>query len=417
MKNRMNVAIAILLALLMLLASACGTDVPDTTEPDLTDPNVTDPTDTDPTDTDPADTDPTDTESDTSKEKEPVTAKENGLILEILKPASGREYGSFYVYVQTSDPSGQYYVKYNFAYEYNDARTNYAGNTTTNISNYRIKSAQLVKVSAVGETAVTSTKIYEVLQQGEISLAIRQEKVDTAILAPGATLKDGLSGDFIGGYHGDERIESVSLTADGDPIDLKGKTAQVIVCTTLAFNQVTTLYKWGTSTAESFGVPAATHSQSFSIDTHGVRNRQSVEWLCGDFHTRSSATFLQMFTMMRQSGGRVITDILESFDENGKSLGKETVDTALTANKAYLKNTRLRAVEYGSETSGVSAVAGFRIVEGAAVDAAYVSARASQKDNKLYVSFKSEKNGRTPALGEVWTVDLFYTIDYIKPEA
>ena len=401
--KRTRCGIALLLMILLLLASACGTDEPDITEPTPTEPDVTEPDTTEP---------------ETTKEEEPVnTVKENGLILEVLKPSTGREYRSFAVYVQTSDPSGQYYIKYNFAYEYNDTRTNYAGNTTTNISNYRVKTAQLVKVTAVGDTAVASTKVYDVLQQGEISLAIRQEKPDTSILAPGAALKDGLSGDFIGGYHGDERIESVSLTADGEPVDLKGNTAQVIVCTTVTFDQVTTLYKWGTSTADSFGLPAATHGQSFSIDSNGICNRQSVTWLCGDFQTRASGTFLQMFTMMRQSGGKVITDILEGFDENGSSLGKETVDTALTANKAYLKNTRLRTVEYGSETSGVSAKAGFRIVEGTAVDAAYVSARASQKDNKLYVSFKSAKNGRTPAEGEVWTVDLFYTIDYIKPEA
>ena len=406
--KRTRCGIALLLVILMLLASACGADAPDTTEPTPAEPDVTEPDVTEPDTTEP----------DTTKEEEPVnTVKENGLILEVLKPSTGREYRSFAVYVQTSDPSGQYYIKYNFAYEYNDTRTNYAGNTTTNISNYRVKTAQLVKVTTVGDTAVVSAKVYDVLQQGEISLAIRQEKPDTSILAPGAALKDGLSGDFIGGYHGDERIESVSLTADGEPVDLKGNTAQVIVCTTVTFDQVTTLYKWGTSTADSFGVPAATHGQSFSIDSNGVRNRQSVTWLCGDFQTRASGTFLQMFTMMRQSGGKVITDILEGFDENGSSLGKETVDTSLTANKAYLKNTRLRTVEYGSETSGVSAKAGFRIVEGATVDAAYVSARASQKDNKLYVSFKSAKNGRTPAEGEVWTVDLFYTIDYIKPEA
>ena len=403
MRNWIKRAAILLLVILMLLASACGADAPDTTEPTPTEPDVTEPDTTEP---------------DTTKEEEPVnTAKENGLILEVLKPSSGREYQSFAVYVQTSDPSGQYYVKYNFAYEHNDTRTNYAGNTTTNISNYRVKTAQLVKVTTVGDTAVVSAKVYDVLQQGEISLAIRQEKPDASILAPGAALKDGLSGDFIGGYHGDERIESVSLTADGVSVDLKGKTAQVFVCTTVTFDQVTTLYKWGTSTAETFGVPAATHSQSFSIDTNGVRNRQSVTWLCGDFQTRASGTFLQMFTMMRQSGGKVITDILEGFDENGKSSGKESVSTSLTANEVHLKSTRLRTVEYGSETSGVSAKAGFRIVEGTAVDAAYVSARASQKDNKLYVSFKSAKNGRTPTEGEAWTVDLFYTIDYIKPEA
>ena len=70
-------------------------------------------------------------------------------------------------------------------------------------------------------------------------------------------------------------------------------------------------------------------------------------------------------------------------------------------------------VKYSSSTSGVSAEAGFTIIDDSVkVNEMHIKLRTTQLDNKLYVSFESPKNGRSPQKGEVWTVETFYNIDY-----
>ena len=74
-------------------------------------------------------------------------------------------------------------------------------------------------------------------------------------------------------------------------------------------------------------------------------------------------------------------------------------------------------VKYSSATSGVSAEAGFRIIDNSVkVNEMHVKLRTTQLDNKLYVSFESPENGRSPEKGEVWTVETFYNIDYQNPQ-
>ena len=125
------------------------------------------------------------------------------LILEILPRKNGHTYPFFRVYVPTSAPGGAYFVRYNFNYEYNDDRQNYAPNSTTNVSNYRIREAQLVRVTDVSAEGVMQETVLPVLQAGEISLAIREALPDTAHLVPGAVPsgKEGeyYAADFIGG--------------------------------------------------------------------------------------------------------------------------------------------------------------------------------------------------------------------------
>lgn len=351
--------------------------------------------------------------------------QENAILLETTKTLSGRDYASFNVYVRTSDPSGTYYVRYMFQYEYNDSRTSYNANTTTNISNFRLKTAQLVEVTGHTDTSIKWSTIYEVLQQGEISLAMKQD-IDTTKIQPAALKAITIDGavntsknDFIGGYHGDERLSVAAVTADGKPVEIgKNSVASVIECSVVTFDQTTTLYKWGTSSADSFGVPAAEHGQSFEITGAGINNRQTLTWIADDFVLRTSETYLQMFTMKRVSGSNKVCDLLETFDENGRSIAKAKVAPVTgSSNVPYVSDTRNRSIVYGSETSGVSAKAGFSIIEGVTVTTARVSARpdSGAGDNKWYVSFKSSKNGSNPKAGEHWEWDVYYTIDYIEP--
>ena len=339
------------------------------------------------------------------------------LILELLAKSEGHALAPFCVYVPTSAPTGDHFVRYNLVYEYSDVRDNYAPCSTTNVSNYRIREAHLVRVDAVDAERVACEAICEVLQKGEISLAIREDLKDTAHLAPGATpITKGdecFSADFIGGYHGDERLRDVALTADGITVDLCASTPRTLPCTVLDFTQTTTLYRWGTSNAESYGTPVAEHTQHITFQKDGLRNHQSVRFACDGFHARPSATFLQMFTMKREQKGVYVCEFFEIFDENGHSLGR--VEPSLPVAKTYnaLPTDKGCRVRYGSASSGITGEVGFRILnDSLSIDRTWVQVREKQGDNKWYASFASPKNGHIPRRGECWELELFAHIDY-----
>ena len=339
------------------------------------------------------------------------------VLLEIM-PSSGDLHSSFYIYVRTSDESGLYYVRYNMILESNNNRDIYKSNSTSNVYNYRIRTAQLVKIHSVKDDGVEFSNLFEVLTSGEISLAVKQNQVDMNTITPAAQqmLQDASSTearDFVGGFHGDEYIESVKLLADGVEIALKNvESKKVLSCSNIQFKQTTTIYAWGTSTSDSYGRKMMSHSQDFRFTADGVNNRQSVTWLDDGFHLNQF--YMQMFTMRRETDeGKLVCESFETFDENGNSLGKYTTNPPVTEIEDVLSNMNNRLVKYSSSTSGVSAEAGFTIIDDSVkVNEMHIKLRTTQLDNKLYVSFESPKNGRSPQKGEVWTVETFYNIDY-----
>lgn len=339
------------------------------------------------------------------------------LILEVLNKKEGHDYAPFRVYVPTSAPSGNCYVRYNMEYQYSDVRDNYKPCSTTNVSNYRIREAHLVRVDAVEETSVRGEELCKVLQQGEISLAIREDLEDTAHLARDARPieKNGecFSADFIGGYHGDERLTDVALAANGKAIDLTGDAPRALSCKELDFTQTTLLYRWGTSNAESYGTPVAEHTQHMRFRCDGVRNKQALVWLCDDFHARKNATFLQMFTMKRMQNEAPVCEIVETFGEGGETLGRVCVPLQPEKDHVALPHPAARSVKYSSAESDISAEVGFRILnDSLRTDNTWIQVRTSQGDNKWYASFSSPQNGHMPQRGERWELELFAHIDY-----
>ena len=339
------------------------------------------------------------------------------VLLEVM-PSSSNLHSSFYIYIRTSDESGLYYVRYNMILESNNNRDIYKSNSTSNLYNYRIRTAQLVKLISVEKDSISYTTLYEVLTSGEISLAVKQNQVDMSTITPAAQqmLQEANSTearDFVGGFHGDEYIESVKLLADGVEISLQNvATKTVLSCSTIEFLQTTTIYAWGTSTSDSYGRPMMKHSQDFSFTANGVSNTQSVKWLDDGFHLNQF--YMQMFTMRRETDdGSLVCEKFEMFDENGNSLGAYTTTPPVTEIEDVLSNMNNRMVQYSSAVSGVSAVAGFNIInDSVKVNEMHVKLRTTQLDNKLYVSFESPENGRAPAKDEVWTVETYYHIDY-----
>ena len=351
------------------------------------------------------------------KNMENTLSRKSSVIVEVLK-GSANAYNSINFYVQTADPSGEYYVRYKMQYEYSNVRDNYNANSTTNISNYRIKTAQLVKLESLDGNVLLGKDMFEVLQTGEISLAAKEINVKMDTLTQQAkTMVDSQkqAADFVGGYHGDERLESVELLVDGELINIYGQTeGRVIPCLTAAFNQTATIYAWGTSTADSFGKEMMLHSQNFVFGADGVSNHQSVEWLDNGFEM--SVVYLEMFTMRREINGQVVCENIAALDAEGNVLDAVKVPIPVTKQTNYLSNLNNRTILYSSDISGVSARAGFEILNSSVVpDNIHISARTSQGDNKLYAAFISATNGNKPKKGEVWEVMLRYHIDYTAP--
>lgn len=343
-----------------------------------------------------------------------TAGRKNGVMLEVSAPTPGMEYGNFYVYTQTSDPTGKYYIKYNFMYEKDDSYL-YAlaakkGNTGYNRKNYRIREAFLMEYD---ETAGTFTKIWQVLHQGEISVAI----------------KESGSADFIGGYHGDERLELVNLFADGMEIDLT-KASSLTSYSKLLFNQTSVL-----NTSDKPFQNVLRHIQNYVIDSSGIRNHQQLEILSNNFKPLSSEqVYMQMFTYYRTNtinGETVLLhDTVNLLDATGKpvtltadeiSSGKLNTFKAsdyFTAgtDKSVKGSVNSRYMEYiGADDNGLYGKVGFNITDHS-IKVSSVSCNIRRyNDVKWYPSVI----GRTssPVKGETWSMDLYYTIDYVNPES
>lgn len=326
------------------------------------------------------------------------------------------EYSSFNVYLQTSDPSGEYYICYPFLYKYDPKPDVYTANSCYNIGSYRLNGAQLCRITFADDDRISKSVVETVLGSGEISYAVMQRNAYQDELAEAAKpfmAEDGSAPDFIGGYHGDEWLDSLCLLADGDEVDLKSREKYVIPCSTVVFDLNTTMYAWGTSSAESRGVPAIEHMQTFVMDSAGVDHLQKIRWLRGDFVIK--AGYMPMFTMMRGRFGNYFIDTMRSYDENGNVLGEYVMPAEeVTSQYGVLSGSNVTRYDYlGSK--GISGTISFRMESDAVrMAGSYIAIRPGA-DNKLYATPTSVLNSSCPAQDELWAVRAIHKIDYIKP--
>lgn len=349
----------------------------------------------------------------------------NAILLELTKAPSSKPYSDFYVYVQTSDPSGEYYVRYRFYFAYSTVTTN-ATNSATNIDSFRISAAELVKVSEISDTKVTYTTICSLLSSGEISLAIKEYRYDPA-------QQKNVVADFCGGFHGDEHIvtadgeKQVFLTVDGVSYT-PGAENRIVKCSALVFDQTTLLDRWA-AVAGSAG-QFAKHTQQFTFTSSGMSIERTVEWLVDDFIVDSA--YPMMYTLLRLHNDKAVCEIVSTYDANGKLLGSETLPLHNTEKQtSVLQNAALRRVEFTSATSGVFSTASFTLGENndGVLGSPYIAYRKDNggADNKLYVPMKGANTVQAEAangtvtkssasLGDVWEINCFYHIDYIHSE-
>ena len=348
-------------------------------------------------------------------------SRPGAVYVEVLGKGS-QAYSSFRVYVQTGDPSEEYYVCYKFDYRLNKDVNNFAGNSCTNTEFYRLNGATLYRVVEADDTMIKTEDVKgigSVLGGGEISFAVMQQYPYEDMLAEGAKVAMGdlnRAPDFIGGFHGDEWMSAVSLTADGEVIDLQTSQKQVIPCSTVTFDLTGTMYAWGTSKPDPRGVPVAEHVQNFVLDSTGVTDVQTITWLRDDFVIHGA--YMPMFTMMRGADGNRFIETMRAYDVDGNLLGEYVMDPE------YIVETQTQILRYDNASSyeytgekGVSSTVSFKALrEGIKFNSERIDLRPGV-DNKLYVAVSSAVGGNAVPEGEVWEVELKFHIDYVVPEA
>jgi hypothetical protein len=317
---------------------------------------------------------------------------------------------------------------------------------------YRINSAGIVD-----RTGGKDTWVYQLLQGGEISLAIKEsghvvtkaefeaekdlikqlkeassdtnyiKRLDWALAAADSDQEthSRAAGDFVGGWHGDENIEDgkIAMYLDGVKLDLTK--AGTYTGTQFICDQTCLIDR-----CDEPGNPVMRHRQYMLIDSNGYRNDQSVEFLTNDFVPDAGQTYLQMCTFNRQNfqvaaadRGNPETYICSNFnllDANGTLLSNHDLsnhkvsDGTKTLGRDHEKETRY--VEYlgnpNNAGKGLYGRVGFVIDDSSMVpNSATVMVRETQGDNKWYASFKSH-NGTTIPVGEKWNISDYYYFDY-----
>lgn len=394
----------------------------------------------------------------------PELAVEGAVEVVVSDPGSN-PYGTVNVYVQTSDSTEKYYINYKFSY-INYPLNNYSyltgvANSNNNAKMYRIDTATIMEK---GDDGKYST-VYQLLQGGEISLAISEghlctvaemkaaiPELDALIAAekeklyPNSTYINKWENlittytnktantyisapDFVGGWHGDENIENgqIYMYIDGAPIDITK--SGIYTGTHFVFDQTSIINR-----CDEEETPVMRHRQYMLLDTNGLRNDQTVEFLTNDFTVSDNVTFLQMCTFNRQdmslpeadrnNPDKYVCDEFRLLDANGVEALTYDLSNHYVANGAYeigddeVDKTANRYVEYIGNADyergkGLSGKVGFTVDDCSVTPSkVYVMVREPHGDNKWYASFKSPDNNTAVPKGEIWNISDSYYFDY-----
>ena len=276
----------------------------------------------------------------------------------------------FDVYIKGSDIYGTDYVQYPFKH---------VKNKSINADLYRIFNAYAVE--RTGDTTFVKTISAPLLSTGELEFAVRE-------LVNGAS-----AADFIGGYHGDENLTSVSLKVDGVEIDLNS--TGFYKGATIEFVQNSIINK-----CDQPNAIAANHTKSYTIDKDGVKLDQTVDWVDSII---LDDCYPCMFPVYRTDGVTQVTDFV-TYEIDGQEVIYDTRD-----NQAYYMTPTadIFAATIYSASNGYSASVKYIPGEGLENHKFFFQVRPVG-DTKVY--FGSNK-GNTTAKGEHWEWTNLYKLD------
>lgn len=311
----------------------------------------------------------------------------------IFPPESGREYASFYLYL----PAGRegYFAEYRFCYEENpvDPALGYreAPNNPANRKFYRVKEAYIGTLDGG-----RFTPSFRALQSGELGFAFREEG----------------EGDFVGGVHGDEIMENVRLTVDGEEIPLNAPRFGAF--DVLCFEITSVMTRCNTPHEKLIR-----HTQKYTVSGGTVSLHQHILWIA-DAMTLQAA-YTPLLTAQRldpKDPDRILTDTVEFYGKDGELLtAYDTAPYGKTNGDRFSDSVCMDTPAYGvkvyGKRSGFSAEASFRIL-GRSIPEEQISAFLCIRykkclDNKIYFDVGK---GTAPRAGTVWEKEIVYRLNY-----
>ncbi|MCR9549029.1 hypothetical protein [Vibrio antiquarius] len=212
-----------------------------------------------------------------------------------------------------------------------------------------------------------------IVNAGEWELAIREAGAD----------------DFMGGYHGDELLTSVSLVINGENVPIR---ESQYVADSLSFTQTSDLYSWYT------GQVVAKHIKEYKFSQAGIILKQKVEW---ERSVEVSRAYLSMFPVKRKidyTSGTQITDTawywpsgdIQDVSESGFALNVKTSDDEIWLEGA---ESRFRAE--------------VKMTEHPRLPGYNVFVHNVDAYNKIYFDIS---NRYTTKIGEIWETETIYKL-------
>lgn len=276
---------------------------------------------------------------------------------------------SFNIYVKGSDIYGTDYVQYPFKH---------IKDAGINADLYRVY--QGFAVERTDDTSFVKTKSAPLFSDGEWEFAVRE-------------LVDGNpAADFIGGFHGDENLKSVSLKIDGSEIDLNQ--TGVYKGEKVEFVQNAEMSKCNQPDAI-----AANHIKSYIIDKDGIKLDQTVDWVASII---LNECYPCMFPVYRTDGVERVSEFVK-YSVNGQEVIYDTRDDGLY-NMPPTENV-FEATQY-STSGDFTAYVKYIPKEGLENHKFFFQVRAT--DNKIYFG---ANRGDTTKPGEHWEWTNIYKID------
>jgi len=244
------------------------------------------------------------------------------------------------------------------------------------------------------------SELYEAQLTDLPSLTFTRTRSGAAILTGGeiecAILEDG-AGDYIGGWHGDELLSSVTFLADG--VELSPSTLGTRIAKQFAVMQTSTLYRWNTQT------PIATRNKRIDIrwnDGMQVRLSQHFKW---SMALAIKAAMLTMLPIARRVGGSPTGARITDTAVRAPGWAKEDVSESGFAEQVSARS--LPRASIWSAESGISAeVEIVKKVDLVTNYQFYIS--NSTYYNKLYYSFAgmlSTPLNHMTAVNEEWDME------------
>ena len=278
----------------------------------------------------------------------------------------------FTAYVKNDASTDAEYIGYWFCHEVSES---------TNSDLYRMKGTMLYE--RLDDFAFVPVNNVMITSNGEYEMAIKEKSGDGA--------------DFVGGFHGDELIDSVKMTVDGKEVSLsengfyKGQN--------VVFTQNATVNASGTPDLKLID-----HEKIYTITKDGIKLNQTAKWLND---SSVSEVYMAMLPVLhRDDRGVQINDTITA---GGVSYYRPRYFEGVKFNVGY---TNALSVTASGGAMGAKVEVTTKPVQGFAdSDIQFFMYTRETNDNKVYFrSLRENNNTFAVSKGEVWEVENTYKV-------